>query len=766
MIKLKAVKIEPSIQEGTLLTASTRGETSTPLVPSPPVNITPPLVIGGPYIPGTVHCDPGRWSGFPYPTFSYRWFASTSDGQVTEYLLRYRQAELPLDLILQGYQVLCRVDAVNKYGSVTHLRTTNLVVPTLTPDLSITEIENLLLTGLSTDDYNTVYEAPVISVQGVAGAGLNAFESATTLVTGIGTEDFVTLRESDIYPIVGLPQPKWSSLLSQDTLGVSYEKPQPLQNNVQTRLPIKNANAEFGLLGWTKVGDVGFISPGFEGQFAFHGGFNVHPMGSNTPYTYIYQDVPMDAVWNAGIDTGNAFLNISWRQYITNHVGSDQANIRVEFRNSTGTVIGSNAGPGLWSSPVDQWFERETNSISVPKLTRSIRVYYEFQWDTAHMDEDSSARIDNVNAFMHLGALHTARSAGGPDYTRWRIFWTEAGTYSGVSLREIEFRVAPSGLDLTEDGTAFAGSTSGVPRVSAAAPFDGILDDKYWAGALNAVPHGLATIGYEKDEKWRPQEVAIQAHVAPWHWQMGREFVIQASNDGVVWDNVEGFNGWRLRLNNSNVHRLETDPPWFPSENRAFPIHVGEMPYIFDKNVGNFAHVTEQGGGTYTASGIVFHSLCRFDMTHIRFLTQNRAFTYKWQLARVFGDNSEPEYFGNVGQLEASGEETVTIDGTDKYVWREVALPAPFKANVNDSFLITLIVESGVNPLTYIWGEGWNSFIGQNGYNTLRTGGSAKIQAWIMNRSDFYALQDTNPGPVGVGGPLGNYVIDYKGTYY
>jgi hypothetical protein len=95
-------------------------------LPSPPVNITAPVISGNTTIGSTLTCiNNGTWVGYPPPTFTYEWYRDTIQivGQTNNtYVI------VPSD---EGFQITCHVTGTNASGSAVGI--SNAVSPTSAP---------------------------------------------------------------------------------------------------------------------------------------------------------------------------------------------------------------------------------------------------------------------------------------------------------------------------------------------------------------------------------------------------------------------------------------------------------------------------------------------------------------------------------------------------------------------------------------------------------------------------------------------------------
>jgi len=120
-------------------------------IPSPPFNITSPVLTGSSTIGSTLICSDGTWGGFPPPTFTYQWFINTTP------ILGETNNTYTILSTDEGSLLTCEVTGTNTSGSAIGI--SNSVSPTSPP----------VNTG-----------SPVISVNGGGAAKLGSTLSCTT----------------------------------------------------------------------------------------------------------------------------------------------------------------------------------------------------------------------------------------------------------------------------------------------------------------------------------------------------------------------------------------------------------------------------------------------------------------------------------------------------------------------------------------------------------------------------------------------------------
>lgn len=758
------VHIEPSIREGVHLVSSLYGhDASRPLDRFPPVNTNPPFLVGSGVIPNRIVCEVGTWESSPSPDYYYQWMDNGVD------LPGENSYEIFTNETHDGAVLTCEVRANNGIGE-DYAISSNSITCSLIEPIENRNMDFAVVTGLPSEDIQTAFDDRTIIMSGLGTDNrIDVMRGVSYYLTGIGADDRVDINAMPVYSVTGIGQPDTLSVLERDyaIAVISKEEGRPFVDGEQQLMPLKNAGAESGTFGWTVFG-VAFWGDEFssglnpqEGDFAFQGGLSVHPDGNNTPYTYVSQDVYLWDIWHADIDAGLCFMDAYWVQSLLSGQGEDKANVKVEFYANDGTTLtGFNDGPGLWNSPTNVWFNRKFEGVPIPPLTRYVRVFVEFLWDSLD-DNDISAQIDDLRTYIRRGDLTTVRTFG-PDFTHWRVRFTQSNTWSGGALSEVEFRGTPGGLDLATGGSVIFGS-AGFGVANADAAFDDLINTNYWAGAENAIAEGTSWVGYQKAAPWRPEELSLVARQGSNALQMGQAFVVEGSDDGIRWDTVEIYDNTRI------------ERAWNSGEARQFPINTGVMPYMMDGV--NFAAPTftrdTNSGDDMATKGCVFLSHAHIDISHLRFYTHNQDFSFRWQIAHISGDKSESWHFGVVSELgydgihvNAKGDSTPS-NGT----WQEIALPDVFSVNAGGYFLITFIdyeVRTSNPNVLDDPNEGRMFHVSNmNGFDIHdRNTAIRKINAWdLVSNVDLYSVGQTNPGGFQSNGGY-TWGIDFRGNFF
>lgn len=197
-------------------------------------------------------------------------------------------------------------------------------------------------------------------------------------------------------------------------------------------------------------------------------------------------------------------------------------------------IIGTDFGPGLMSTRQNIWIRRSFEA-AIPVGTRKVRIILEFNLQD---DSNNEGMIDYVTLNIRKGDKITSRDFG-PNFSMWRLLFTKSNTYSGVALSELEFRSTLGGTDLCSGGSVLIGS-EGIGGLGSYA-FDDLRNTGYWAGEENGVALGTSWLGYDMQTVVRPAEIDITARTGTNSLQVGKDFILQGSNDGINWIDVQEY---------------------------------------------------------------------------------------------------------------------------------------------------------------------------------------------------------------------------------
>lgn len=653
------VHIGPSIREGVHLVTSLYGsDASAPLYRYAPANTVAPWISGDVQIPSTLTCNEGQWSSSPSVKFDYQWM---SDGIA---IPGETNRQYITDASVDGTLISCEVRGYN-YLDEAYALTPSIAVSLIEP-IELNEQENYIITGLDTDLIQTIHDEKSVIITGMgAENGSSVTRGVLYLSSGTSAFERNDVNSLNLPVITGLSVDQSIPIKGPEVSVINWDTGTLFTNEAVQPLPIKNGTAEAGIAGWTAFGaathrDV--FGGGYEGDIYWWGGANVDASHQNIPYSYLYQDVVVWPVWQSEVDLGNCSIHLEW--YQSNSNWEDQGNVKVDFLNAGKVVISSDNGPGLLATQQGVWTLRKMEA-SVPSGTRYIRVYMEFNLQSG---TDNNAYIDFIAGTIFTGTYPVGRDYG-PNFSDWRIRFTQANAYSGTSLSEVEFRNGIGGADLAVGGTPIAGS-EGLGGLATYA-FDDLRDTKYWAGESNGVSNGTAWIGYQFGSTIRPIELDITARTGTESLQVGREFVVEgkAAADS-LWTPVQHFEYAEIGNFSSG-------------QQKQFVITSGTLPYTHEQaQIDAGLNVKEITSDTKRNLGNTFTAKTRMDITHLRAYV-GAADTFRIGICRLvfFSDwGSMYEYDPFKFEVE------VTAGFGNEYI--EVALPSTFSTEVGDSFVV------------------------------------------------------------------------------
>lgn len=525
--------IEPSIREGEHIITSMYGKEATfPLTHTPPVNITPPTIVGDIAIPNTLECLVGTWTGSPYPYFAYQWMANGID------IPGANEKTWTSDAAYDGQEITCEIRGYSNQGEQYVVTPVGVTIVLVVPDF--VELErHYILSGLTTKKNNSMWENRSMMITGMGALYASTImRSVGYSITGQAAIGRLDLNDKRVGVVSGIGRGDAIDVQGNTTSHIITDAGYipDLEDGVPQNLRIVNWTGNMMLTGWTADAPVYTQSYSNDTgkQRYFRGGDDLRNL--NSEYTHMYQDVPVPANWETDIDTGNCFIKTYWGQFNGNQ-HEDMANIKLEFRNSVGGFISEDFGPGMFRANDDMWFPRESDDVAIPANTRFIRIIPEWLLNTS-IGDNNEAHIREIRAEVWKGQKPSDRDTG-PNYTKWRLSFDNYNTWNGIGLGEIEFRDAIGGVDLATGGTIIAGSSSlgGDPSYA----FDDIRNNGFWAGELNGVGLGTSWIGYSKGAEWRPREIDITARDGSAASQMATSMYLEGSNDGVNWTRVQYY---------------------------------------------------------------------------------------------------------------------------------------------------------------------------------------------------------------------------------
>lgn len=744
------VHIEPSIREGLHLVSSLYGhDASSPLYRFPPQNIVPPYIVGPQQIPGRLVCQTGQWTGSPSPTMYYQWMR---DGEDVPGANAYEYFTTEED---DNTVMTCEVRGANYLGE-DYAMTSNSIAVSLIEPIEVREVEEYITTGISASKVQSIQDRASVIVTGIAAEDRQDVNRAVAYyITGRAAIDREDTNAMNIPVLTGLSVEDQLILQNDDgVMVVNYQYADPLVESVPVGMNIGNFNAEIGLVGWevfgaVTVGGTNGVPFGYDGVHCWYGGDNVHAGGLNIPYSYAWQDVPIEPIWEADVDAELCNVEVLFFQRSLNDM--DQANVKLEFVASNGTtILGDNDGPGLWASPSGVWYPREFE-VAIPANTRYVRVIHEYS-----LIEGTAlnAYIDQITINIRKGAKIASRDRG-PDFDKWRVRFVQANSYSGVALSEMEFRSSLGGSDLASGGDVIAGS-EGLGGLKGYA-FDNMINTGYWAGELNGVAFNTAWLGYDFASNVKPRELAITARSGTNSNQVGRSFYVEGSDDGTVWIPVQYYD--------------ESVVGTFTSEQtKAFPISDGAFGFWTEyyEGVGySYGRSTTSNDNSH-GKGQIYRSNTRLNITHLRALITDQAdsFNFRLQLFRVsFLKNGlfQPGMVHEV--LEDISLSSPGSNSGDIFV--EAACSVTHEFEVGDYFCVRFVDEDAAsNPVAS--NEGRTKYISSfndepSGPWTIRETIVSRVINWNGDNHTI-TIGDTNP--TGTGNSNFNWAVDFKGSVF
>lgn len=737
---IRKVHIQPSILEGTFGVKSIYGPgTTLPLYRYPPVNTSAPYLVGDAEIPGVITCYPGTWTGSPSPQYAYQWMGDGVD------LAGETNQVLNTTVTYDGMNITCEVRGYNTQGEDYALSSNSIDIALIEP-IELVNFDTYVISGLAQGEQKvTLSQAETMVISGVSAENrLDINRSVAYFISGISAEN-----RSDInamYPCVisGLGATDRQDILGMDTYVIITDDYEALVDGVPQALHLLNFDAELSEEGWTVTGEAKAENDAaYNANYSFHGGYNIGPGGTNTPYSTMHQDLEMSSLWETDIDAGSCYLELNWYQYSVSF--QDECNVRVEFYNSSMTYISEDTGIGLWASPDSIWFLRE-DEIPIPVNTRYIRIIMEFQVQTDLNNHNGF--IDFVHSYIRKGDKIVNRDFG-PTFDDWRIRFTLHNTYSGAALAELEFRDGIGGTDLCTGGSIIYGSV-GLSKINADQAFDDVRDIGYWAGQYNAITLGTAWVGYSLPSPDKPLEIDITSRLGdPEGKQVGKEFILEGRDTGGTWIPVQKYT-------------YDEVGDFGSQEQKQFVVNDGAYGFYHDEaGASGYTYDTDRPAyyDGYLSKGMLYQAFCRMDITHIAVRTTSATYGYKLYLVRW---NQQKQNLGNnIGMISEILETITVASGARSDDWEEHALSQTYEFEVGDNFGIICL------DTTAAGGEGDRGQVtmvdlngGSTPYQLLR---NAYLMApWAGSSSDMYVgLVNSESSPHDWG-----YAVDFRGNYF
>ena len=651
------VVIEPSIREGLFLVSSLYGPlASAPIRRYPPVNLSPPFITGSPKIPSTLTCQTGQWDASPYPFFYFQWMKNGVDlpGQTNQ--------TLQTDSSMDNSDITCEVRAAT-YLAEAYAFTAPIHVTIIEP-IEVRDYAFGVVTGIQLSQNIITHMTSTTFLTGMG--ALNAMtitRGISYFLSGMGAITRMDMEQMNLSAISGIGSKTKQQIIDWDFYAVSKVEGLPLVSGEAQFIPLKNNNAECGLLGWNVFGICTYSDLEQEGSFSWYGGNNADAAHLNVPYSYIWQDVDLYPIWFADIDSGQTYLNVSW--YQRTEADKDQGNVRVEFLNQLGNVISDHNGPGLSEVPyIAFWMPRTFNTL-IPSGTRKIRFYAEFNLIGG---TNNDSRIDYILPTITKGTPQTGVNVG-PSFKQFRLNFTRLNSGGYVSLSEIEMRTTVGGGDACADGIVISGSQT--IDGNAVNAFDNMRNGSYWAAELNAVEQGKAWIGYKFDQTKRIKELEITARNGFPSLFVGRDFTFEGSMDGFHWFPIQTF----------------YEIPSFASEERkTFAIREGNFDWWGMTALSAYSNPTNTtgtsaSGNTIRQRGMVFQAKARLAISDLMTCINANSSEVTIGISKVIYESGYPL---TVGPLQTY---TFPANFTTSY-WHTVTLDSPFYVEPGEFFVI------------------------------------------------------------------------------
>lgn len=689
------VHIEPSIREGLFLVSSLYGPgASAPITRFPPVFTIQPYITGPAQIPGVLVMNLGQAPASPAAQLQVQWMRDGVDIPGATGLT------LPTNSSMDGWVVTAEVRAINPFGEDIAM-TSNSVTLSLIEPIEVQDYDIHAITGLTLPNFIFNRDERTLVVTGrAADTRLDINRNEYYLTQGHAAPTREDINTMLFGMVTGLPIQDTIMIHNMPEIGViNYEDQQTLVEGLSVPLNLKNGDAEAGYAGWVIDGTAIFVdaipSHQYQGSYYFRGG--------TSAYTRVTQDVELFAPWNSDIDAGTTFVEWSW--YQSSAVQTDTANVKLEFLDINKTVISTIDPQGLWAGPNAARWLQILHEAPIPANTRFIKFVMEFARISA--DSNSDGRIDVISASIRKGAKPNFLDFTG-DGTSWRVRFTQARTYPGCSLSELEFRATPGGADLATGGTPIFGSEGNGGAASFA--FDDLRNTGYWAGEQTAVSKNTAWIGYNFPSPVRPREVDITLRPDNFALELGREMYIEASNDQVRWFPIQ-------------VYRNIPDPQVVPfQQQRQFAVpQLGPVGYksaliVSPQYVRNTFSVDN-----YATKGMVLRMKTRMAIDRMRFYRIGS--TLPWQ-ANIRIGRAQFNTRWLVGTVH---DVQVRDYNNTNWGWEEVTFASPFNVNVND-YIYIMVTDLQASAIPGDANEGRVAYLNNQNDKVLTTG-----ESWMDN---------------------------------
>lgn len=677
---IDVVHIEPSIREGTFLVSSLYGhDAAAPLYRFPPVNTAIPFITGSPVIPAVLTCEEGRWESSPSPQFAYQWMANGVD--IPGATNRTWTTTADYD----GTYITCEVRGFNTLGEG-YAVSDPLGISLIEPQ-EIRDEDFAVVTGNAAYSFETIQNMKQVVTTGIG--ALDRYDvnrSVAYYLTGRSADQRHDVNVMLNFGLSGLEIEDTLLMWDHGPAVINWDTGAPLVDGVPQPMHLKNPEAEMGHMGWTTFGNVRFTTYNspvdqYKGEYFWMGGLNSN--SQNIPYSYQSQDVEVWPIWFPDVDLGDCWVIAEWQQ--NSHAGADQANIKFEFLDANKNTLSSNAGPGLLGSKREYWLPRRAEA-PIPANCRYVRVIIEYYLQAG---EDNNGYVDDVALLINKGTILEPRDKG-PGFEQWRLKFTQTAAAEWIALSELRFNDALGGTDLTEGGEVLFGSNG--PGGQPENVFDNAHTPDYWRSAEGAVNQGRAWLGYDFGTEVRPREIDITARENQNSFQMAQAMMLQASNDGTYWVDIQEYD---------NI------PLFQDSERRTFEILPSGSRGIWEVE----SRALDQTFGSaqwvvHPVLGSIFQAKVRMNIDSIRAFLRDTG-TYRLWISKVTFHNANGMLWNPVGSPSDHVIEDLTgVSG----MWVSDVLAEPLELEVGEYFLIaseTIVRPTStlVDPLFWRTGE-------------------------------------------------------------
>lgn len=367
--------------------------------------ISGPFVLGELVAPPLLTCEANSFTSSPRATIIYQWKRDGVD-IVGATSITYTTV---FDDI--GTTSTCEVTITNPSGSDT--RISNGIVITAQIPTILGELDAMMLTGMSDPGRATVSTGEICIISGVEHfMKIDINEADVYITMGIPNLVKLDINEADLYAVTGSAAPSKIDILEADAYGltgfVSVDKidvdeadayamwvPINLDNLVVLNGDAENAN----MSDWTMdIGNVQSVTtaPGVSGSNREGARFfKADSLGQGVD-SQMSQEITIPAGDLTDIDLGRCYAIA--RVIHDSNIALDHIEIKLEAINATPAVIGT-ATHIFSSNPTgDDWQVDSTldNPLSIPTLTRTIKITVLFKADDVSGGPDNNGYLDDI----------------------------------------------------------------------------------------------------------------------------------------------------------------------------------------------------------------------------------------------------------------------------------------------------------------------------------------------------------------------------------